>query len=75
MRAHSGKDPGGLEDPVVIYYDWNREALKFAKREVHRGKAGIGLQIRIADMNGDGRPEIVAPGKSGTHVLWNEGVK
>ena len=54
VRAHSGKDAGGLEDPVVIYYDWNKEALKFTKHEVHRGQAGIGLQIRIADMNGDG---------------------
>jgi hypothetical protein len=75
VRAHSGKDPGGLEDPVVIYYDWRPEALKFVKHEVHRGKAGIGLQIRIADMNADGRPDIVVPGKSGTHVLFNEGVK
>ncbi len=75
VRAHSGKDPGGLEDPVVIYYDWDAETLKFAKHEVHRGQAGIGLQIRIADMNGDGKPDIVVPGKSGTHVLWNEGVK
>ena len=43
VEAHSGKDPGGLKDPVVIYYDWNVETLKFAKHEVHRGKAGIGL--------------------------------
>ena len=75
VRAHSGKDPGGDEEPIVIYYDWNPEALKFAKHEVHRGQAGIGLQIRIADMNGDGKLDIVVPGKSGTHVLMNEGVK
>jgi hypothetical protein len=75
VRAHSGRDPGGSEDPVVLIFKWNPNTLKFSKNEIHRGQAGIGLQIRIADMNADGRPDIVVPGKSGTHVLWNQGVK
>tara|TARA_Y100001934_G_C12328949_1_gene764046 strand:- start:735 stop:1940 length:1206 start_codon:yes stop_codon:yes gene_type:complete len=73
VRAHSGKDPGGKEDPVINVYAWHPDRKMFAKREVHRGMAGIGLQIRIADMNGDGKKDIVVPGKSGTHVLFNEG--
>ena len=72
VRAHSGKDPGGLEDPVINIYGWHADKQVFAKKEVHRGQAGIGLQIRIADMNGDGKKDIVVPGKSGTHVLFNE---
>ena len=68
----SGKDPGGKEDPVINIYAWHADTKLFAKKEVHRGKAGIGLQIRIADMNGDGKKDIVVPGKSGTHVLFNE---
>jgi hypothetical protein len=75
VKAHSGKDPGGLEDPVVLIYSWNPETLKFTKNEIHRGEAGVGLQVRIADLNADGRPDIVAAGKSGTHILWNEGVR
>jgi hypothetical protein len=74
VRAHSGKDPGGTEDPVVIYFEWNPVTQVFAKREAHRGKAGIGLQIRVADMNGDGRKDLVLAGKSGTHILFNEGL-
>ena len=72
VRAHSGKDPGGDEDPVINVYGWHPDRQAFAKKEVHRGMAGIGLQIRIADMNGDGKKDIVVPGKSGTHVLFNE---
>ncbi len=34
---------------------------------------GIGLQIRIADIDGNGWKDIVVPGKSGTYILWNEG--
>jgi hypothetical protein len=75
VKAHSGKDPGGLEDPVVLIYSWNPETLQFSKNEIHRGEAGVGLQVRIADLNADGRPDIVAAGKSGTHILWNEGVR
>ena len=73
VRAHSGKDPGGKEDPVINVYGWHPDTNVFAKKEVHRGMAGIGLQIRVADMNGDGKKDIVVPGKSGTHILFNEG--
>lgn len=72
VKAHSGKDPGGLEAPVINVYGWHTDKNVFAKKEVHRGQAGIGLQIRIADMNGDGKNDIVVPGKSGTHILFNE---
>ncbi len=75
VRAHSGRDPGEQDDPVVIYYDWNPEDLRFTKNEVHRGEAGIGLQIRMADFDKDGDADIAVPGKSGTHVLWNEGLR
>ena len=35
--------------------------------------ARIGLQFRIADMNGDDKKYMVVLGKSGTHILFNEG--
>jgi hypothetical protein len=72
--AHSGKD-AGAEDPIVInYYKWDADSAEFEKFEAHRGQAGTGLQIRIADLDGDGWKEIIVPGKSGTHILWNEGL-
>ena len=75
--AHSGKDPGA-NDPITIqYYDWNRESLSWTKNLISEAPAGegpgIGLQIRVADLNGDGKVDLVVPGKSGTHILWNEG--
>jgi len=75
--AHSGGDPGA-EDPVVMYYfDWDRATLTFTRHTISQGKRGegpgIGLQIRVADLDGDGWKEIITPGKSGTHVLWNLG--
>ena len=32
-------------------------------------------QIRVTDLNADGRPDIAVPGKTGTWVLFNEGVR
>ena len=31
------------------------------------------FSFRIADMNGDGKKYMVVLGKSGTHILFNEG--
>ncbi len=75
--AHSGRDPGA-EDPVVIhYYDFNPKTLAFAKRPISSGAPGkgpgTGLQIRVRDLDANGWRDIVVSGKSGTHVLWNEG--
>ena len=32
-----------------------------------------GAAVVVADLNGDGRPEIIAPGKEGLYVFFNEG--
>jgi hypothetical protein len=34
---------------------------------------GTGMQICVADLTGDGRPDIAVAGKSGTYLLVNEG--
>ncbi len=75
--AHSGKDPGA-EDPVTVqYYDWAPESLTWTKQLISTGPAGqapgIGLQIRVADLDGNGWKDIAVPGKSGTHIIWNQG--
>ena len=33
----------------------------------------VGLQIRLADFDGNGWKDIAVAGKSGTHILWNDG--
>jgi hypothetical protein len=71
VRAHNEKDPGGLEPPIVCYYVHDPATGTFARHVVNEGEAGIGLQIRTADLDGDGDLEIVAAGKEGTKVLWN----
>lgn len=75
--AHSGKDPGANDRITVQYYDWDKEKIAWTKQLISDAPAGegpgIGLQIRIADLDENGRPEVIVPGKSGTHIIWNEG--
>ena len=74
--AHSGKDRGA-EDEIVIASFQPRLSddgkVSFKKDVLHTGLAGTGLYIHTPDLDGDGWKEIVVPGKSGTHILWNKG--
>ncbi len=74
-RAHCGRDPGGY-DPVGIYYfKWTGEG--FAKQVIDYGPAraatGCGIQFQVIDIDGDGRLDIVAPGKDGLYLFRNLG--
>jgi len=74
-RAHCGHDPGAA-DPVGLYYfKWNGES--FTKQVIDYGPTrvgtGCGIHFAVEDLNGNGRLDIVAPGKDGLYVFYNEG--
>jgi hypothetical protein len=72
--AHNGKDPGE-RDPLGVYWyellpgarpQWVRHILDYSTR------TGGGMQLPVADLNGDGRPDFVAPGKSGLFLFLSQ---
>lgn len=67
--AHNGKDPGGMEMPCLYYYKWDGKTREFTRHTIEEGHVGCGLQLAIEDINGDGKVDIAAPGKSGTYLL------
>ncbi len=75
--GHSGRDSGAQDDITVQFYDWNPTTLTWKKNLISTAPAGagpgIGLQIRVHDLDGNGWKDIIVPGKSGTHIIWNEG--
>lgn len=68
--AHGGKDPGA-HDPAVLY--WFRttrtpEGTSFTPYLID-DDSGVGRQISTADLNADGKEDIVISNKKGTHIF------
>jgi len=71
--AHQGKDPGGLQEPVLY---WFRNAptgdgLEFVPHLVHRD-SGVGVDVTVADLDGDGSPDIISGNKKGLTIHLQE---
>lgn len=76
-RAHCGRDPGESGPIGSYYFKWNGEG--FTKQVIDYGPArvgkGLGIHFATADLTGNGLPDIVAPGKDGLYIFYNEGFK
>ncbi len=74
-RAHSGNDPGSRDPYGIYYFKWNGEF--FVKQVIDWGAArtgtGCGIHFALEDLTGNGLPDLVAPGKDGLYVFYNEG--
>ncbi len=74
-RAHCGNDPGSDDHVGIYYFKWTGEG--FAKQVIDfgppRAATGCGISFVVADLSGDGRPDIVAPGKDGLYLFRNLG--
>jgi hypothetical protein len=74
-RAHCGHDAGEFDDYGIYYFKWTGES--FAKQVIDYGPPGegkgCGIHFAVADLSGDGRPDIVAPGKDGLVLYENLG--
>jgi hypothetical protein len=74
-RAHCGNDPGEWDEVGMYYFKWNGES--FSKQVIDHGPfrqaTGCGIFFSVADLRGTGRLDIVAPGKDGLYVFFNEG--
>ncbi len=74
-RAHCGNDPGEFDDVGLYYFKWTGDC--FAKQIIDYGPTrvgkGCGIHFALADLQGSGRLDVVAPGKDGLYVFYNEG--
>lgn len=74
-RAHNGHDPGAA-DPLGMYIyelnggDFKRITLDYGPADQ---ASGAGIYLWIADVDGNGWQDIVAPGKEGLYLFRNMG--
>jgi hypothetical protein len=77
FMAHNGRDPGEREplgvywyerllDPVTHNIEWAKHVIDYG------GRTGGGLQIPVADLDGDGDLDFVVAGKSGLFLFENK---
>jgi hypothetical protein len=73
--AHNGVDPGAADPAVLYYYKWDRATASFTRHTIAGPGENIGLgrQFAVVDLNGDGRPDLVAPTKRGLWLILNRG--
>jgi hypothetical protein len=69
--AHNGNDPGEYDPSVLLWYKGSRDASGRPTwtPQLIDGDVGIGLQIVLRDVTGDGRPDIVTSSKKGVYVF------
>jgi len=68
--AHNGKDPGGLQAPVLYWFrntETEEGGVEFVPHLVH-DDSGVGVEITAADVNGDGRTDLVSGNKKGLTI-------
>lgn len=74
-HAHNGNDPGA-EEPVGLYY-YTIAGATLERHDIDYGPAetasGTGIYFWVADIDGNGWKDILAPGKEGIYLFKNQG--
>lgn len=70
--AHQGKDPGGLDPPLMYWFEYiPGKVPSWIPHEIDND-SGSGLNVTIEDMNKDGLPDIVTGNKRGVFVFLQQ---
>lgn len=68
--AHANKDPGNEQPATLLWIETQRigQRLSFVAHVIDNS-SGVGTDISVGDINGDGLPDILSGTKRGAHVF------
>jgi hypothetical protein len=79
FMAHNGRDPGGREPLGVYWYEYFKTpagGVEWVKHLIDYGsRAGGGMQVVVARLDGQPSPDVVVGGKSGLFLFRRAGLK
>ncbi len=71
-QGHEGRDPGENEPLNIFSYQFNKERHAWQQRTIsHHPLAGLDLDPKTVDIDGDGDLDIICPARSGLVLLEN----
>ncbi len=70
--AHNEHDPGALDPAYLYWFEYIPGKSPTWIPHVVDNEAGIGLEVLVSDINGDGLPDIIKANKKGVHVFLQE---
>lgn len=70
--AHGGKDPGAFQPPVLVWFRTVRKNsnVSFEPHLIH-ARSGVGAQVTLADVDNNGRIDVLVGNKLGTFLSLN----
>ena len=74
-KAHNGSDPGDAENVFICYYTFvdgraYRHIIEYG--DPKNSASGVGIYFWLADLTGNKKPDIVAPGKEGLYMFQQD---
>jgi hypothetical protein len=63
--AHNGEDPGAYEPAVLYWFEFKPGPVPVWIPHLIDDNSGVGLQVLVQDLNGDGLPDIIVANKKG----------
>ena len=69
--AHNSKDPGGNDPAVLYWFELKQDEQGQPSWLPHQidDNSGVGLQVVVEDLNGDGKLDIISSNKKGVHYF------
>jgi hypothetical protein len=67
--AHMGRDPGELNPPVLYWFEFKKGANPTWVPHLIDDASGVGVEVLVKDITGDGLKDIVVANKKGVFVF------